>query len=108
MHFHKLRIFLWTVLAVLALASCKKNEESNELSPFLSGGLNFEVDSYIFGNTTVTMTPKDAIHPENKGLGYRWYIPQLMDHSDTVCLERQDSPPRVRKQTAHIFVLQEI
>lgn len=78
------RLLIIAALAVAAMA-CKKEKE--ETLPYLNGGLRFNVPEFVTQSSTVTMTPKGMIHPEEKGIGYKWRVEPTMPKYDTTRLE---------------------
>lgn len=71
------------IFAVIASASCKKEEEAAS-KPYLSGSLTISASRYILPNTTVEFTPSGVKHPEGKGVGYYFKVTPGMDKADTV------------------------
>ncbi len=82
MWFRKLNSLIIIAAGLLALASCKKDEETETL-PYLNGTLSFTLDSYVSPNYTVTLTPKGVTHPDGDVIGYCWMVSPGMDKSDT-------------------------
>ena len=72
--------------ATAAMASCGKDDEEKGL-PSLAGALTFHAPEFIKPGQTVTMTPKGVAHPEDKGIGFYWYIQPIMDDNDTTRFE---------------------
>lgn len=71
------------IFAIIASASCKKEEETAK-KPYLSGSLTISASRYILPNTTITFTPTGVTHPDGKGLGYIFKVSPGMDKADTV------------------------
>ncbi len=90
MSFRKLNTFLLIAAGILTLASCK--DDDTEVTPSLSGSLSFEVDAFVAPGQLVKMTPKGAVHPEGKGIGYYWKVTPGMKAADTTRLENGLSP----------------
>lgn len=67
-----LRKLVLMALAILAVASCKKDED--ETLPSLDGLVTFYAPDFVEPGQKLTMTPKGAEHPEDKGLGYFWTV----------------------------------
>ncbi len=88
MNFKKL---IFVSLAVLALFSCKKEEET-EVLPSLNGTLKFEVENFIYPEQSLTMVPSGLTHPDGKGIGYYWKVTPGMGAADTTRLESGLSP----------------
>ena len=63
-----LKKLLLLAVAVLAVISCKKDDEE-ELLPSLEGVVVFHAPDFIEPGQTLTMTPKGAEHPEDEVLG---------------------------------------
>ncbi len=82
MGFKKLNTLVIIAAGLLALASCKKDEETETL-PYLNGTLSFTLDSYVSPDYTVTLTPKGVTHPDGGEIGYYWMVSPGMDKSDT-------------------------
>lgn len=80
---------LAVTLAVAAIISCKKDEET-EIKPSLSGTLTFEVPEFVELEEKVTLVPKGITHPEGKGVGYYWKVTPDMESSDTTKFENED------------------
>ncbi len=91
MSFRKLCTLLLVTGSILALSSCKDDEDGESI-PSLGGSLTFQVDAFVAPNTVVTMTPKGLYHPEDKGIGYYWKVTPDMTKSDTTRLENGLSP----------------
>lgn len=68
-----LKKLLLLAVAVLAVISCKKDDEE-ELLPSLEGVVVFHAPDFIEPGQTLTMTPKGAEHPEDEGVGYYWKV----------------------------------
>ncbi len=92
MNFSKLSKLFLIAGAVLALASCKKDEETTEVKPYLSGSLSFKIDPFILSGSRQTMTPTGLSNPSGKGIGYYWRISPVMTTADTTRLENGLSP----------------
>ena len=86
----KFERFAAAVLAVTALlgvfVSCKKDDEDETL-PSISGSLYFKAPSYAAPGTTLSMTPKGAVHPDGGSLGYYWAATGVVTKADTTRLE---------------------
>ncbi|MBQ7811514.1 MAG: hypothetical protein IJ394_03035 [Bacteroidales bacterium] len=67
-----LRKLLLLAAAVMAVVSCKDDEE--ETLPSLEGMVVFYAPDFIEPGKTLTMTPKGVEHPEDKGVGYYWKV----------------------------------
>ena len=80
-------------LAVLAVAACKKEEEETETLPSFKG-------------VTLTLKPSGPVHPEGKGIGYYWAVPNVTENNDTTKLETDD--PKEKDGTAVIKFPDEI
>ena len=89
MSLKKLSITTFLTFSILAIASCKKEEETTTY-PSLDGvvsilGLDEFVDAT--GNRTLKLKPTGPIHPEGNGLGYCWKVVPLMEKYDTTRYE---------------------
>ena len=93
-------------LAVLAVAACKKEEDETETLPSFSGQLSFEAEPYIKKGVTLTLKPAGPVHPEGKGIGYYWAVPNVTENNDTTKLETDD--PKEKDGTAVIKFPDEI
>ena len=93
-------------LAVLAVAACKKEEDETETLPSFSGQLSFEAEPYIKKGVTLTLKPSGPVHPEGKGIGYYWAVPNVTENNDTTKLETDD--PKEKDGTAVIKFPDEI
>ncbi len=91
MSFRKLSTLLLIAGSILALSSCKKDEDTESI-PSLGGTLTFQVDAFVAPNTVVTMSPKGLYHPKDKGIGYYWKVTPDMDKADTTRLETGLAP----------------
>ncbi len=91
MSFKKLCKFILIAGGILAIASCKDEEETS-VSPSLEGYITFNAEPFVNPGTVVKMTPKGAKHPEDKGIGYYWRVSPGMDKADTTRLENGLSP----------------
>lgn len=87
MSHRKLNSFILTAACILALASCKKDEDSGVSLPSLNGTLRFELPKYILQNATVKMTPSGVTHPEGEELGYYWKVQTSKPAPDTTRYE---------------------
>ncbi len=76
---------------VLALASCKDDEDTT-VSPSLDGTLSFKVDHFVLPKAKVTIVPEGLTHPDDKGIGYYWKVTPDMEKADTTRLENGLSP----------------
>ena len=94
-------LFMIAVFSVAAV-SCDKDDETTAL-PSLEGVLKFSAPAFISPGETVTMTPKGAVHPEGKGLGYYWKVSPVMSSSDTTRLENGLSPEGVESDGSFTF-----
>lgn len=77
-------------LIILAAASCKDEEETTY--PSLEGDISIEglelfMDASSDETRTLKLTPKGAVHPEGKEMGYYWKVSPVMDKYDTTRLE---------------------
>ena len=86
MKINRLVSLLMIAAATAAMASCGKDDEEKGL-PSLAGALTFHAPEFIKPGQTVTMTPKGVAHPEDKGIGFYWYIQPIMDDNDTTRFE---------------------
>ena len=71
----------------LAFISCDKDEDEGTILPALHGNLNFTVPEYVLQDATVKMTPRGAVHPDEKELGYYWKVLTPMPDPDTTRYE---------------------
>lgn len=85
MSFKKLGALLLIAGGILAIASCKKDEE--EVLPYLEGKLSFNTEMFVLPDQTVVFTPKGITHPEGKGIGYYWTVTPAMNYNDTTRFE---------------------
>ncbi len=90
MSFRKLLLLI--AVTAVALASCKKDEETTTMKPYLSGSVSFDIDAFVLAEQTVTLTPDGLSHPDGKGIGYYWKVTPGMDKADTTRLENGLSP----------------
>ena len=67
-----LRKLVLLAAAILAIASCKKDEE--ESLPYLDGAVTFYTPDFVEPGQKIVMTPKGIQHPEGKGVGYFWLV----------------------------------
>lgn len=80
MNFRKL---FYIVALILAVISCKKEDEYTT-SPSLNGTLRIVgLPEFISPDETVTLSPKGAVHPTGEILGYYWKVTPGMAKSDT-------------------------
>lgn len=91
MNFRKLTPLIFTVAAIAAAISCKKDEES-EVMPSLNGTLTFNAPKFIRQKQELEMSPSGITHPDGNGIGYYWKVTPGMSASDTVRLENGLSP----------------
>lgn len=91
MKISRLTTYLLIAASVMAVLSCKKDEETTTL-PSLEGALTFYAPEFIEPGQTITMTPKGVVHPDDKGVGYYWNITPAMTSKDTTRLENGLSP----------------
>lgn len=77
------------IFSVLAILSCKKDEE--ETLPSLNGSLKINgIETFISADAqsrTITLKPSGAEHPEGKTLGYYWKVSPTMTTYDTTRYE---------------------
>lgn len=85
MSLRKLNPIIWVAIAMIAAASCKKDDD--EVSPSLNGTLHFNVEEFVSPGYVAKMTPKGLKHPEGKGIGYYWKVTPGMTSADTTRLE---------------------
>lgn len=85
MSLRKLNPIIWVAIAMIAAASCKKDDD--EVSPALNGTLHFNVEEFVSPGYVAKMTPKGLKHPEGKGIGYYWKVTPGMTSADTTRLE---------------------
>lgn len=85
-----LRKLVLIAAAVLAVISCKKDDDETAL-PSLDGVVVFYALDFIEPGQTLTMTPKGVEHPEDKGVGFYWKV-SPGGVTDTVRLESGLSP----------------
>ena len=85
MSFRKLNQIIWVAIAMIAAASCKKDDD--KISPSLNGTLYFNVAEFVEPGHVTTMTPKGLKHPDGKGIGYYWKVTPGMTSADTTRLE---------------------
>lgn len=90
MSFRRLYMLVFAATALLAAASCKKEED--ETYPSLDGALKFSIPDFVEPGQVVKMTPRGVIHPEGKEFGYFWKVTPGMERSDTTRLENGLSP----------------
>ena len=86
MSLRKLNSLVIAAIALLALASCKKDEET-KVDPSLNGVLKFDIDEFIAPGQIITMTPTGLSHPDGKEIGYYWKVTPGMSRSDTTRYE---------------------
>lgn len=86
MSLRKLNSIIWVALALVAAASCKKDDEVT-IAPSLNGTLTFNVSPFVSPGYVAKMTPKGLSHPDKKGIGYYWKVTPGMTYSDTTRLE---------------------
>ncbi len=68
---------------LLALASCKKDEDSTVL-PSLNGRLRIlSLPEFIEPGQTLTLKPSGVTHPDGKEVGYYWKVTPTMTKYDT-------------------------
>ncbi len=82
MSFRKLNTLFLIAGAVLALASCKDEEETT-IAPSLDGSLDFVVEPFVTVGEVVKMTPKGPTHPKDEAIGYYWKVTPDMTKNDT-------------------------
>ena len=84
----KVRNIIITLLALSAVfaVSCKKDDETTDTKPSLSG-LYFNVIPYLRAGQQVKVTPTRPTHPDGKEIGYYWQIDDKK--RDTVKTELQ-------------------
>lgn len=68
------KIFFIIPVLLLAVMSCKKDDETTSTSSYLSGTLSFNSRAYITVGTQYTFTPTGVTHPEDKRIGYYWKV----------------------------------
>jgi len=68
-----LRKLVLMAVAVMAVISCKKDDEQ-EVLPSLEGMVVFHAPDFIEPGQTLTMTPKGVEHPEDEGVGFYWKV----------------------------------
>ena len=78
--------FLMIAASVMTAVSCDKDEDTTAL-PSLEGILSFYAPEFIGPGQTLTMTPKGAVHPEDKGIGLYWKVSPVMSAADTTRFE---------------------
>ena len=81
MSLRKLNSLVFAAAFVIAVASCKKDKETESL-PSLSG-LSFECPSFVASGQAVRMTPGGVKHPEGGVVGYYWKVTPTMSSYDT-------------------------
>ena len=72
---------LMVAASFVAAVSCDKDED--EGLPSLGGVLTFSAPEFIEPGQTVTMAPRGAYHPDDKGIGFYWNVQPVMDDNDT-------------------------
>jgi uncharacterized protein (TIGR02145 family) len=97
MSLHKLYPIILAAAAVLAVNSCKEEDEITSY-PYLDGTLTINAPEFIEPNQTITLTPKGVTHPEGKGIGYSWKVTTpCLSYSDTTRLENGLDPDTGKK-----------
>ncbi len=86
MSFRKLCKFILIAGSVLALSSCKDDEETESL-PSLNGNLQFQVAAFVEPGEILKMTPGGVKHPDGKTIGYYWRVTPGMSTADTTRYE---------------------
>lgn len=87
MNHRKLYSLFLIAAGAITLLSCNKDEDSGTVLPSLSGNLDFTVPEYVLQDTKVRMTPRGAVHPDGKELGYYWKLLTPMPEPDTTRYE---------------------
>jgi uncharacterized protein (TIGR02145 family) len=86
MNIEKLKMILLAGVLLLSVNSCKKEDETST-SPSLDGHIDFSVPTYVAPFSKVSMTPRGAIHPDGKEVGYYWKVTPTMTKNDTTRYE---------------------
>ena len=81
MSLKKLSLLVFAAAMILAVASCKKDDE-DKTYPSLSG-LYFDCPAFVAPGQVVKMTPKEVEHPEGGKVGYAWKVSPSMSTYDT-------------------------
>ena len=80
MEFRKL---LYITALILAVCSCKKDEET-ATTPGLNGTLKIVgLPEFISPEESITLSPEGAVHPDGEKLGYYWKVTPGMSKYDT-------------------------
>ncbi len=82
MSLRKLKPILMAAAVLLAVASCKKEDEEVEIK-YVDGKLSFDLPEFVLPNTTLKLTPKGLSHPDGGEIGYFWKVSPSMSKSDT-------------------------
>ncbi len=86
MSLRKLSALLLIAGSIIALSSCKDEDETATL-PYLNGQLTFNIDMFVGPGEKVTIIPKGLEHPEGKKIGYYWKVTPHMQLNDTTRYE---------------------
>ena len=81
MSLKKLSLLVFAAAVILAVASCKKDDDDMTY-PSLSG-LYFDCPAFVAPGQVVKMTPKEVEHPEGGKVGYAWKVSPSMSTYDT-------------------------